>query len=145
VIEGFEAMGQAACRIEGKISRNVVQNSTEVCGMPKTKEDVMSSLAKMVSKMDDPKFQSKFADYNKTLQFIFTDNDEATCYIVFEGGSATINDGVAEGAELEITTTTESIMAIMAGTLSPTRAFMGGKIKAKGPMNDLIKLQVLMK
>ncbi len=113
--------------------------------MSKTKDDVMSSLAKMVGKLEDPKYQSRFADYNKTLQFIFTDNEEATCYIVFEGGSATINDGIAEGAELEITTTTEAIMAIMDGTLSPTRAFMGGKVKAKGPMNDLMKLQALMK
>lgn len=111
----------------------------------KTKDDLISSLEKMVAKMDDPKYQSRFADYNKTLQFYFTDNEEATCHMVFQGGSASIVDGIAEDAELEITTTTEAIMAIMDGTLSPTRAFMGGKVKAKGPMNDLIKLQALMK
>lgn len=95
--------------------------------------------------MDDPKYQSRFADFNKTLQFHFTDDEGAVCHIVFKDGSAAIVDGVEEAAELVITTTTESIMAIMDGSLSPTRAFMGGKIKAKGPMNDLIKLQALMK
>ncbi|MFW9794829.1 MAG: SCP2 sterol-binding domain-containing protein, partial [Candidatus Thorarchaeota archaeon] len=59
--------------------------------------------------------------------------------------TATIIDGVAETAELVITTTTDAIMDIINGELSPTRAFMGGKVKAKGPMNDLIKLQALMK
>jgi putative sterol carrier protein len=113
--------------------------------MAKSKDEVMTSLGKMVGKMDDPKYQSRFADYNRTLQFHFTDSEEATCHIVFDGGTAKIVDGVAEEAELEITTTTDAIMAIMDGSLSPTRAFMGGKVKAKGPMNDLIKLQALMK
>jgi putative sterol carrier protein len=110
-----------------------------------TKEELMDSLGKMVSKMDDPKYQERFADFNKTLQFHFTDDEDATCHIVFESGTAALKDGVADNPELEITTTTEAIMGIMAGTLSPTRAFMGGKVKAKGVMRDLIKLQALMK
>ncbi|MHA2262412.1 MAG: SCP2 sterol-binding domain-containing protein [Candidatus Thorarchaeota archaeon] len=110
-----------------------------------TKEKVVESLEKMVGKMDDPKYKSRFAQFNKTLQFIFTDDEDAICHIVFEGGTATLKDGKADQAELQITTTTEAIMAIMDGTLSPTRAFMGGKVKAKGPMNDLLKLQALMK
>ncbi|MFX0108258.1 MAG: SCP2 sterol-binding domain-containing protein [Candidatus Hodarchaeota archaeon] len=116
----------------------------DVKGMP-TKDEVITSLEKMVGKMEDPKYKSRYADYNKVLQFYFTDNEDATCHIVFNEGTATIVDGVQDDAELVITTTTESIMAIMDGSLSPTRAFMGGKIKAKGPMNDLIKLQALMK
>jgi putative sterol carrier protein len=110
-----------------------------------TKDEVRTSLEKMVGKMDDPKYKSRYADFNRTLQFEFTDNEEAICHIVFKEGTATIVDGVYEDAELVITTTTDAIMAIMDGSLSPTRAFMGGRVKAKGPMNDLIKLQALMK
>ncbi|MHA1965222.1 MAG: SCP2 sterol-binding domain-containing protein [Candidatus Thorarchaeota archaeon] len=110
-----------------------------------TKDEVKTSLEKMVGKMDDPKYKSRYANFNKTLQFNFTDSEEAICHIVFQEGTATIVDGVDETAELVITTTTDAIMAIMDGSLSPTRAFMGGQVKAKGPMNDLIKLQALMK
>ncbi len=110
-----------------------------------TKDEVTASLEKMVGKMDDPKYKSRYANFNKTLQFNFTDNEEAVCHIVFHEGTAKIVDGVDETAELVITTTTDAIMAIMDGSLSPTRAFMGGRVKAKGPMNDLIKLQALMK
>ena len=99
----------------------------------------------MVAKMDDPKYKSRYANFNKTLQFHFTDSEEENCHIVFHEGTAKIVDGVNEAAELVITTTTDAIMAIMDGSLSPTRAFMGGRVKAKGPMNDLIKLQALMK
>ena len=95
--------------------------------------------------MDDPKYKERFADFNRTLQFHFTDDEGATCHIVFESGTATLKDGQAEDPELIITTTTEAIMGIMAGSLSPTRAFMGGKVKAKGAMKDLLKLQALMK
>jgi putative sterol carrier protein len=109
------------------------------------KDELRTSLGKMVAKMDDPKYKSRYANFNKTLQFNFTDSEEDNCHIVFHEGTAKIVDGVNETAELVITTTTDAIMAIMDGSLSPTRAFMGGRVKAKGPMNDLIKLQALMK
>lgn len=128
----------------GKENRNQKIGIKEVYKVP-TKEELRISLEKMIGKMDDPKYKSRYADFNKTLQFEFTDNEEATCHIVFKEGTATIIDGVAETAELVITTTTDAIMEIIAGSLSPTRAFMGGRVKAKGPMNDLIKLQALMK
>ncbi|MHA2224641.1 MAG: SCP2 sterol-binding domain-containing protein [Candidatus Hodarchaeales archaeon] len=113
--------------------------------MPASKEELMTSLKKMTSKMDDPKYKSRFSDFNKTLQFTFTDVEEVSCYIVFQGGTATLEEGISENPELGITTTTDAIMGIMNGSLSPTRAFMGGKVKAKGSMNDLMKLQALMK
>nr|KXH70954.1 MAG: hypothetical protein AM325_10555 [Candidatus Thorarchaeota archaeon SMTZ1-45] len=103
------------------------------------------SLKKMVGKIELPKNKKRFANYNKTLQFEFTDDEDAECHIVFHEGTASIIDGLSENAELLITTSTETIMAIIDGTLSPTRAFMAGKIKAQGPMNDLMKLQALMK
>jgi putative sterol carrier protein len=109
------------------------------------KDVLKSSLEKMVGKIEDPKLKKRFAKFNKTLQLEFTDDVDAVCHIVFKDGTATIVDGVAESAELLITTTTETIMGIMDGSVSPTRAFMGGKVKAKGPMNDLMKLQALMK
>ncbi len=110
-----------------------------------TKQVLRESLEKMVGKIELPKNKKRFASYNKTLQLEFTDDKDAACYITFHEGTASINDGIDESAEMVITTTTETIIAIIDGTLGPTRAFMAGKVKAKGPMNDLIKLQALMK
>ena len=110
-----------------------------------TKEELHLSLQKMVAKTELPQNTKRFAKFNKTLQLIFTDDDTLECHIVFHNGGATIIDGVDESAELKITTTTEIIMALIDGAQSPTRAFVSGKVKATGPMNDLMKLQVLMK
>lgn len=120
------------------------ESSQDVKASP-TREELLTSLEKMVGKIELPKNKKRFANYNKTLQFEFTDDGGAVCHIVFQEGTATIVNGVDETAELKITTTTEVIIAIVDGTLSPTRAFVSGKVKAKGPMNDLMKLQALMK
>ncbi|MFW9980456.1 MAG: SCP2 sterol-binding domain-containing protein [Candidatus Thorarchaeota archaeon] len=109
------------------------------------KDELHLSLEKMIAKIELPQNKKRFAKYNKTLQLSFKDNPELDCYIIFKDGIASIIDGVFETADLKITTTTETIMAIIDGTQSPTRAFMSGKVKATGPMNDLMKLQVLMK
>ena len=110
-----------------------------------SKKELLRSLEIMVSNIEIPKNLKKFSKFNKTLQLRFTDDESMNCYIVFKEGTALISDGVQEDAELEISTTTETIMAVIDGSQSPTRAFVSGKIKAQGPMNDLMKLQALMK
>jgi len=112
--------------------------------MPKN-EELLEALEKMIGKIELPKNQKRFANYTKTLQLEFTDDSESVCYIVFDKGSAKIVDGVDDSAELKITTTTDVIMDVINGIQSPTRAFVSGKLKAKGPMPDLMKLQALMK
>jgi putative sterol carrier protein len=110
-----------------------------------TRDELHIALEKMVSKIELPQNKDRFSNYNKTLQLTFTDNDNLDCYIVFNDGSTTIIDGLEENAELKIITTTAVIMAIIDGSQSPTLAFVSGKVKAKGPMSDLMKLQALMK
>jgi putative sterol carrier protein len=121
------------------------QKAAEDVNESPTKDELMQSLEKMIGKIELPKNKKRFANYNKTLQLKFTDNSDVVCHIIFNEGTATIVEGVDENAELMITTTTEMIMAILDGSLSPTRAFIAGKVKAKGPPNDLMKLQALMK
>lgn len=106
-------------------------------------EELVEGIKKMVSKLDDPAYQDRFKDFDKILQFNFTDTDNY--YLVFKNAKCEIKEGEIEEPDMIITTTSEVIIDIMDGELSPTKAFMGGKIKAKGPMNDMLKLQMLMK
>lgn len=106
-------------------------------------EELVEGIKKMVSKLEDPAYQDRFKDFDKTLQFNFTDT--GNYYLVFKNAKCEINEGEIEEPDMTITTTSEVIIDIMDGELSPTKAFMGGKIKAKGPMNDMLKLQMLMK
>ncbi|MFW9806383.1 MAG: SCP2 sterol-binding domain-containing protein [Candidatus Thorarchaeota archaeon] len=110
-----------------------------------TSEELVASLEKMVGKIELPKNKKRFENYNKILQIEFTNDSESICHIVFYNGNATIIDGIEEAADMTITTTTDVLMDVINGTVSPTRAFMSGKIKAKGPLPDLMKLQALLK
>ncbi len=123
---------------------NEIKSAKDVTKSP-TKEDIMASLERMVGRIELPKNKKRFANYNKTLQLEFTDKSDVVFHIIFNKGTATLVEGVDEDAELMITTTIETLMAILNGELSPTRAFVAGKVKAKGPPNDLMKLQALMK
>ncbi len=106
-------------------------------------EELIEGIKKMVSKLDDPAYQERFADFNKTLQFNFTDTNNY--YLVFKDAKCEIKEGEIEEPDITITTQSEVIIDIMDGELSPTKAFMGGKLKAKGPMSDMLKMQMLMK
>jgi putative sterol carrier protein len=43
-----------------------------------------------------------------------------------------------------VTTDSGTLVGIMQGNLSPLDAYSLGKLKAKGSMTDLLKLQILM-
>ncbi|MFW9998588.1 MAG: SCP2 sterol-binding domain-containing protein [Candidatus Hodarchaeota archaeon] len=106
-------------------------------------EELVEGIKKMVSKLEDPAYQERFADFNKILQFNFTDTNNY--YLVFKDAKCEIKEGEIEDPDITITTQSEVIIDIMDGELSPTKAFMGGKLKAKGPMKDMLKMQMLMK
>ncbi len=106
-------------------------------------EELVEGIKKMVSKLEDPAYAERFKGFKKTLQFNFTDSENY--YLIFDEDKCEIKDGDVDDADMIITTSAEIIIDIMDGELSPTKAFMGGKIKAKGPMKDMLKLQMLMK
>jgi putative sterol carrier protein len=106
-------------------------------------EELVEGIKKMVSKLEDPAYQERFKDFDRTLQFNFTDTDNY--YLVFKDAKCEIKEGDIEEPNITITTQSEVIIDIMDGELSPTKAFMGGKLKAKGPMKDMLKMQMLMK
>ena len=106
-------------------------------------EELLEGIKKMTSKLDDPAYQERFKGFNKTLQFNFTDTNNYA--LKFSEKKCEIIPGDVENPDMIITTTSDVIIDIMDGELSPTKAFMGGKIKAKGPMTAMLKLQMLMK
>ena len=106
-------------------------------------EELVDGINKMVSKLDDPNMADRFQGFKKVLQFVFKDSDNY--YLIFDNAKCEIKEGDTESADITITTTSQVIIDMMNGELSPTKAFMGGKLKAKGPMTAMLKLQMLMK
>ena len=108
--------------------------------MSLSKKDIMEAIRKRFGRIEEENFKVRFKDYNKTLQFNFTDNPNAACHVIFKEGTAMVKEGIAENPEFTITTSTEPLNNVVMGTLSPMRAFMNGKLKSKGNLNELSRL-----
>ncbi len=109
-----------------------------------TKEELMTALGKWAAKLDDPAYKERFKGFDKTLQFDFTDQ-QFHLLMVFKDQTCVLKEGSVPTPDIVISCASEIIMNITKGEQSPTKAFMGGKLKAKGNMKDMLKVQMLMK
>ena len=81
--------------------------------------------------------------YNKTLQFVFPDI-KANMYLkIGDGKVLAVGEGVVP-SELQVTMDSTVFLGIMAKTESPMAAYSAGKLKTKGEVPDLLKLQKLL-
>jgi putative sterol carrier protein len=108
------------------------------------KEDLMQALSKWAAKLDDPSYKERFKGFDKTMQFNFTDAP-VNLLMVFKNETCTLKEGSVPNPDIVITTASDTIIGVTRGEISPTKAFMSGKLKAKGNMKDMLKIQMLMK
>ena len=101
-------------------------------------------LNQIITKFNDPSTQEKFKDFTKKIMFDFTDTKEQYVLSVQDGKTASLAKGGTENPEVLVTTTSDLFASIMAKTSNPVTAYMTRKIKVKGSMEDLLKLQKLM-
>jgi putative sterol carrier protein len=109
-----------------------------------TQQELMETLKQWTAKLDDPAVKEKFAGFDKTLQFNFTDQ-QYNIRMVFAQQGCTLQDGAIDSPDIVITTSSDTIMGITQKKIKPLAAFMTGKLKAKGSMGDMLKVQLLMK
>lgn len=109
-----------------------------------TNDEIIEAIQKMVIKIEEPKNQKRFQNFNKIMVMTFKDID-LDVILTFKDGKATVSDGTHDSPDMKIITDTTTILGILDGSQSAMRSFMGGKIKADGPARDLMKLQHLLK
>jgi putative sterol carrier protein len=108
------------------------------------KEEVLKALEGVRTKFEDPATKSKFKGFDRTLQFYFTDLDTSFHTRIHEDTIDPFIEGTVEKPHLLVTTDRGTLLGIMKGSLSPVDAYSVGKLKAKGSLTDLLKLQLLM-
>jgi putative sterol carrier protein len=109
-----------------------------------TQQELLDALKEWTAKLDDPAVKEKFAGFEKTLQFNFTDQP-FNIRMVFAQQACALEDGPTDSPDIVITTSSDTIMGITHKKIKPIAAFMTGKLKAKGNMMDMLKIQLLMK
>ena len=108
-----------------------------------TKDRILVHLQSLSSRFDDPKIQRRFKEYNKTLLFIFPDIDVKMFMHIGNAEILEVGEGEVE-AELQVIMDSAVFFGIIEKTESPMAAYSAGKLKTKGEVPDLLKLQKLL-
>ncbi|HMF33588.1 MAG TPA: SCP2 sterol-binding domain-containing protein [Candidatus Lokiarchaeia archaeon] len=108
-----------------------------------SKEEVMEGLQKWLAKLDNPEVAEEFKDYNKTFLISFPDL-ELDVQMIFDNGAARLEEGTFDNPDMSITMESDMFAGIISGDVDPQEAFMLGKLRPKGDMNDLEKLSLFM-
>jgi putative sterol carrier protein len=109
-----------------------------------TKEEVLNGLNKVKSRLDDPITKEKFKDFTKKMQFSFTDLNTNYVMDVVNGEAKSLKEESVEKPDIMVTIKSDVFLGILAKKINPVTSYMTGKIKVKGAMGDLLKLQKIM-
>ena len=111
---------------------------------PEAMADVAPYLEQIRAKFDDPTTQEKMKGFTKTIQFAFTDLGKTYVLSVQDGKTATVEEKKLEKPDIQISWSSDTFAGIQDKTVNATTAFMSGKLKVKGSMDDMMKLQKVM-
>ena len=103
-----------------------------------------ASIAKLKERFADPSVQESLKGFSRTVQFSFTDLKEDYVFTINDGKLANVEKKSTPNANIVITVANSLMENIMNKASNPMTAYMTGKLKIKGPMDDLMRLQKLM-
>jgi len=109
-----------------------------------SKEEVLELLGRVRQKFEDPAVKGKFAGFDRTLEFRFTDLDASLHTRIHDQTMDPFAEGQLEKPNILVTCDSGTLKGILEGTLSALEAYSVGRLKVKGSMTDLLKLQILL-
>ncbi|TFJ94256.1 SCP2 sterol-binding domain-containing protein [Lentibacillus salicampi] len=77
-------------------------------------------------------------------QFIITGDDDGLYQMIIDDDGPRTVEGEEKDAQVTLTIDQDDFRDMVGGTLNPTAAFMGGKLKIKGNMGLALKLQTVL-
>ena len=108
-------------------------------------EDTKEAIDKMLKNFETEKAKKVFRKWSKTMAFEFTDLGKTFYTNIDKGIPSELVEGEPEKANIKITTDAATWVGIMSGEISGMKAYTSKKLKVKGSMPDLLKLQKIMK
>jgi len=109
-----------------------------------TKEEVREGLDRVAAKLEDSTLQEEFKRFEKSVQFIYPDINESYVMEIAGGAVKEIKEGTIIRPNVVVTMDSDTFLAILNDEMDALTAFSMGKVKFKGPMIDLLKLQKLL-
>ena len=109
------------------------------------KEELLKYLDEQRMKYTHEKVASSFKNWNKILQYHFTDTDEYYIIKLVNGQPEPVIEGKVENPDIEYMMSTESFLALAKKEISGFKLYQQKKIKLKAKMTEILKLQKLDK
>lgn len=101
----------------------------------------MATIAEIMQAMPAALVPEKAAGVNTTVQFDFTGEGGGQYVMKIHDGVCEVSEGTAADAKTSVTVTASDYIDIAEGRLDGVKAFMGGRIKAKGDLMFMMKMQ----
>jgi putative sterol carrier protein len=79
-------------------------------------------------------------DWETAIQFHLSGDDGGSFKLEVKAGACTVGEGEIDDAKATISMADATFVGINTGTMNPMTAFMTGKIKVKGNMGEIMKL-----
>lgn len=108
-------------------------------------EEYIAMINKLRENFLTDKAKKTFRKWNKTMAFDFTDLNKTFYFNIEAGTPNEVIEGIPEKANVKIITDSVTWVGIMKGEIGGMKAYTSKKLKVKGSMPDLLKLQKLMK
>jgi len=109
-----------------------------------SKEDIENALNLIKDKFNDPKLKQRFSSFSKNMQFTFPDLNTSYVIKVENGEVKSIEEETLDEPDIHVTVESNVLIDILNKKTNPMKAYTTGKLKAKGKLTDLLKLQKLM-
>lgn len=78
------------------------------------------------------------------MQFTFPDLQRDFTLSIAEDGSAELAEQTVPRPDVQVTASSDTLAGILDRTVNPIQAYITGKLKVKGQMEDLLRLQKLL-
>ena len=109
-----------------------------------TKKEIEDALKIVKNKFDDPKLKTRFANYTKNIQFTFDDLNTTYLIKIRNGELESLKEESIDSPDIQVIIESRIMIDILNKKINPMKAYTTGKLKAKGKLTDLLKLQKLL-
>lgn len=108
-----------------------------------TIEEVKTGLEFLKSKTAADRFREATEDFNRTVQFHFTDLDYKGFFTITDGTIDGPHDGEKPSAEIKVEMTSDTFAGLLRKEIDAFSALIKGHVKVKASFWDLMKLKNL--
>lgn len=109
-----------------------------------TKEELRKGLDRVAAKFEDAELKEAFRKFYKCIQFVYPDISLSYVMEIAGGEVKELKEGTVGRPDVVVTIDSDTFLAIVNKETNALDAYSSGKIRYKGSLPDLLKLQKLL-